>query len=100
MKIDTGVMSRSTIATILLITGMTMWSEVSKGFNNFLASLTGHHWTAKGMIAVVFFVLLYSIFSKTCKECADINKEIDYVIGTTVVCTLIIFAFFIWHYFA
>jgi hypothetical protein len=51
-----------TSLTLILIVIMTIWSELSKNFKNFLAGLTGHHWTAKGLISLVFFILVYFIF--------------------------------------
>ncbi len=92
-------LTRSTIATIVLIVFMTVIAELSIPFKTLLANLAGHHWTAKGVISLAFFAITYFALSMTYKNDGDVKKETYYVASATVICGLVIFFFFVWEYF-
>ena len=90
----------STKLTILLITIMTILGELSSKFKDFLTGLTGHHWTAKGLISLIFFILIYLLFNKASSKKEDIKKVITMVIWYSILSALIIFLFYVYEFFA
>ena len=100
MKLNVKALSRSVIATITLITILTIWGELSKQFKTVLASITGHHWVTKGVVSLVFFVAIYFIFSRLYKDSLNTKKEIYSVIWSTILGGLIIFLFYVGHFFS
>ncbi|MBI4159255.1 hypothetical protein HY500_03275 [Candidatus Woesearchaeota archaeon] len=97
MKINTKSLIYATSLTIILATLLTIIAELSKLLKDFLASITGHHWVTKGLFALIIFIAVYFFFasSKDYKEC---KKEIYSVIAITIVSSLAIFLFFVWHF--
>ena len=100
MKIYTKSLTRSTIGTIWLIVIVTIWGELSTPFKTFLANITGHHWVTKGVFSLVFFVLLYLLSSTASKDAMDIMKETYYILVSVILGGLIIFLFYVWHFFS
>ncbi|MBC8500398.1 MAG: hypothetical protein ISS25_03755 [Nanoarchaeota archaeon] len=100
MRIHVKSLSWSTAITMLAVAIVTVWSELSKPFKSFLAGITGHHWVTKSVFSVILFVLLYFIFMKMLKETDDVKKETYYVIGSAVLGGLVIFIFYVWHFFS
>jgi ABC-type uncharacterized transport system permease subunit len=88
----------STSIVIVILAILTIWSELSKPLKDFLASLTGHHWTTKSVFSIILFILLYFVFVKT-KDNSDIIKTTKIVIWTTIVITLTVFLFYIYEFF-
>lgn len=100
-KINIKSLSRSVILTIVLITTMTIWADMSKPFKDLLVKITGHHWTAKGLIASLFFIIVYFILSKFYNdEGVNVGRETYYVITSAVLGGLAILIFYIWHFFS
>ncbi len=98
MKPNSKALITSTIGVIWLIVGMTLLGEVSEPFKSFLVQLAGHHWVGKGGIAVVAFVALYLALKKS-KESEDILRGALIVVGSVILGGLIIFLFFLQHFF-
>lgn len=98
-KCNIKAMSISTVLTIILIVIMTIASELSKPFKDFLAGLFSHHWVAKSIIAIIFFIVVYFILSKT-KEEKDTYKQTKLVFITTILGGAAIFIFYLWHFFS
>ena len=90
----------STKLTILLITIMTILGELNSKFKDFLTGLTGHHWTAKGLISLIFFILIYLLFNKASSKKEDIKKVITVVMWYSIAGALIIFLFYVYEFFA
>lgn len=97
MKLHAATVYRATTATIWIITGMTISSELSAEFKSFLASLTGHHWTAKSLIVLIAFFVLYGLFRKF-KESRNLVADTIVLCASTVLAGLVIFGFFFWHF--
>ena len=91
--------SISTCTVIVVVTFLTIISELSSPFKSFLASLTGHHWVTKSVISVVLFFVLYFLLSKV-EDNLDVLKEATIVIIVTILGSLTIFGFYVWHFFA
>lgn len=97
MKLHATAIYRAAAVTIWLIAGMTIGSELSAEFKSFLASLTGHHWTAKSLIALIAFFVLYGLFRKF-KESRNLVADTIVLCASTVLAGLVIFGFFSWHF--
>ena len=97
MKLHATALYRAATVTIWLIAGLTIASELSEPFKTLLASFTGHHWTAKSLIAVVAFFILYGIFRKS-KESKNLVADTLLLCLSVVLAGLVIFGFFSWHF--
>ena len=97
MKLHATALYRAAAATIWLIASMTIASELLADFKSFLASLTGHHWTAKSLIALVAFLVLYGFFGRF-KESKNLLADTILLCASTVLAGLVIFGFFSWHF--
>lgn len=100
MKFRNKSLNISTLITVWFIVVITLLSEVSSPFKDFLTGVTGHHWVTKGVFSLVLFVLLYLLLVKIVKESDDGVSWIYYTIASVIVGGLIIFGFFVWHFFA
>lgn len=90
-------LNRATIVTIISIVILTIWAELSAGFKNLLASMTGHHWTTKSLLAIAIFFFVY-ILSKSSKE-QDVQKMAIKTLTVTILGSIAIFLFYIYEYF-
>ncbi len=90
-------MSFATIFVITFVTAITIFAELSEGFKNILKSITGHHWITKSVFSFILFFGIY-FFSKFSDEKIDILKEVRKIIRITLLCSLALFFFFLWHY--
>lgn len=63
----------------------------------FLAGLTGHHWTAKGIIALVLFFVTAVVFSKK-EDPDDLTGLVVGVIISALAGAFAIFAFYMLHF--
>src|SRR3989344_5674176 len=80
----------STIITEAIIVFLTLFSEMSEGFKNLLKTMSGHHWTSKGIIALILFFALYFALRRIKAKENDIWKYTKYVFWSTIVFSLII----------
>jgi hypothetical protein len=80
----------------VVIVLMVIIAEFSPPFKKFLADLTGHHWTAKGVIGALLFIILTIIFNAKGTD-DNLGKNINIAIVTAVSGSVIIFLFFIIH---
>ncbi|OGD24180.1 hypothetical protein A2Z10_00730 [Candidatus Azambacteria bacterium RBG_16_47_10] len=97
MKINSKAILYSTVGVIWFVVVTAIGTEISASFKSLLVGLTGHHWTAKSILAVVVFIVLYILFRKS-DESADILKGVYYVLGSVVLGGIMIFSFFLWHF--
>ena len=98
MKFNIKSLNYSTILTICLIVMLTILGELSKSFKTFLTSITGHHWVTKGVVSLIFFVIIYFLISKTVKDNVDSINETIYTATAVILGGLIIFGFYVWHF--
>ena len=77
---------------------LTILGELSKSFKTFLTSITGHHWVTKGVVSLIFFVIIYFLISKTVKDNVDSINETIYTATAVILGGLIIFGFYVWHF--
>jgi len=97
MKINSKAILYATVGVIWFVVATAIGTEISAPFKALLVSLTGHHWTAKSVLAVAVFIVLYFLFRKS-DESADILKGVFFVVGSVVLGGMTIFSFFLWHF--
>ena len=89
-------LTRAAAITIAWIAIATIGSELSPAFKGLLSNIGGHHWIGKSVTSVVFFVVLYFLFSKAVdKEYA--LRDTWVLLLTGLVAGLAIFAFYVLH---
>lgn len=87
---------RAAAVTIALIAVATIGSEIFTGFKQSLSTIGGHHWIGKSVLSVVFFALLFLVFSKVSDQRLTL-KDTSLLIGTVVVSGLAILIFYVAH---
>lgn len=92
--------SIASIASIVFVTVITIWAELSAPLKGSLQALTGHHWVTKsiGMMIVYAFVfaVAYAADGKIKPESG--TKAVRALVAVTIASTLAVFLFFVWHY--
>lgn len=91
-------MAVSATVVVWLIVVMTILTEISASFKEFLTQLAGHHWTAKSLISVFVFILLSLILRNSSEDSGAILKSITILLGSVVLAGLIIFSYFTWGF--
>ena len=89
-------LTRAAAVTIALIAVATIGSELSAGFKQLLSSIGGHHWIGKSVLSVVFFGLLYLVFSKVSDHRFAL-RDTGMLIGTVIISGLAILIFYVLH---
>ena len=89
-------LTRAAAATIALIAIATIGSELSATFKQLLSTIGGHHWIGKSVLSVVFFGLLYLVFTKVSDDSFTL-KDTGLLIGTVFVSGLAILIFYVSH---
>ena len=87
---------RAAAVTIALITVATIGSELSTVFKQLLSTIGGDHWIGKSVLSVVFFALLYLVFSKVSDQRLAL-RDTGLLIGTVVISGLAILVFYVTH---
>jgi hypothetical protein len=88
---------KSATAYIILMTIVIIVADLFAPLKDFLKSVTGHHWTAKGLLGFIFFVVLATVLNFTTQD-DDVSKNISWTIGATVLGTVAISVFYMLHY--
>ena len=96
--INPRALSLATTWTVVFIVVLTIWAELSKPFKTVLASMTGHHWVTKGIVAVIFFVIVYALLFKRDSNLVNSEKYVLQTVLITILAGLAIFSFFTWHF--
>ena len=89
-------LTRTATISIILIAAATIGSELSAAFKQLLTSIGGHHWIGKSILSVIFFVLLYLVFSKISDHRFTL-KDTGLLIGAVIFSGLAILIFYIMH---
>lgn len=86
------------IAAVALLT---IWAEKSAPLKNWLAALTGHHWTAKGvlMLAVYLVAAGVSLLRNEEPTAETVDSSFRILITVTILATLAVTGFFVLHEF-
>jgi hypothetical protein len=89
-------LTRAAAVTIALIAVATIGSELSASFKQLLSSIGGHHWIGKSVLSIVFFGLLYLVFSKVSDHRFTL-RDTGLLIGTVIISGLAILIFYVLH---
>ncbi len=81
-------------AVIWFVAIITIATELAEPVKGFLAGLTGHHWTAKGIISLVIFFAVAFIFAKK-EDPEDVTGLVRGVLVSAVLGALTIFVFYL-----
>lgn len=87
----------ATHSVIWFIVAATVLAEVVSVFKNLLATTFGHHWVAKSDIAVILFVVVLFLLSRS-EGSEDVSGLIKGVLASALTGAVIIFAFYLAHY--
>ena len=83
-----GYVMAATVA-VLFNTALAWIKDSSPALNNFMKSLTGHHWTTHGLADLILFLVLGMVFSKSgMAEKMDSCRLITALIAATAVAAL------------
>ena len=93
---NTKALVRAAALTIALIAVATIGSELSASFKQFLTSVGGHHWIGKSVLSLVFYGVLYGVFSKLSDDTFSL-KDTWLLIGTVIISGSAILGFYISH---
>jgi len=81
-------------AVIWFVTIITIATELAEPVKAFLAGLTGHHWTAKGIISLIIFFAVAFIFAKK-EDPEDVTGLVRGVLISAVLGAITIFVFYL-----
>lgn len=81
----------------LIIVIMVIVTEFSAPFKSFLTGITGHHWTAKGLIGLLTFIIFTFIFNVKGSD-DELGKNINLAVISAVTGTVVLLLFFTIHY--
>ena len=81
-------------AAIWFVVIITIAAELAEPVKGFLAGLTGHHWTAKGIISLVIFFVVAFIFAKE-EDPEDLTSLVRSVLISAVLGAITIFIFYL-----
>ena len=81
-------------AVIWFVVIITIATELAESVKGFLAGLTGHHWTAKGIISLVIFFVVAFIFAKR-EDPEDLAGLVRGVLISAVLGAITIFIFYL-----
>ena len=95
-KISISALAWACHAVIWFVTAATIAAERSPAFKEFLAGLSGHHWTAKGGIALVLFFAVAGVLSRK-KDPQDVSGLVRGVLISAVLGALAILVFYLLH---
>ena len=93
---NTKALTRAAALTIALIAVATIGSELSAPFKQLLSSIGGHHWVGKSVLSLIFFAVLYAVFSKLSDDSFSL-KDTWLLIGSVVISGLAILIFYVLH---
>jgi hypothetical protein len=90
------------IWSVIFATIATIMSELSHGFKDWLAEVSGHHWTTKSIFTMLVFVVVFILVRLTKKNDVssfELGRTIGRAILITILGTLAIVGFFVWHFY-
>ena len=90
-------LSYSANITLVVITFLTIVGELNKPLKNTLASIGGHHWVGKGIVALAVFILGYVVIRTFADKKSDTDTSLCSTIAVTVLSGVLIVLFFVFH---
>ena len=93
--------SLATIFVIIFVVVTTIAGELSAGFKQALADLTGHHWVTKGVLSLSLFLIIWLLSSLGLKDESRKAKVWSMTaVGFAIAGMLAIFIFYVDHFLA
>ena len=86
------------IAAVVAVTVLTVLGELAAPLKAALASLTGHHWVSKGLLAALVFAVAVPLAGRVGEPAPATPRRRFAVTLTVAACTLILAAFFVLHH--
>ena len=81
-------------AVIWFVAISTIAAELAEPVKGFLAGLTGHHWTAKGIISILIFFTVAFLLAKK-EDPGDVTGLVRGVLISAVLGAITIFVFYL-----
>ncbi len=95
------VSSWSAATTIVTVVVVTLASEFSVPFKNWLASFTGHHWVTKSWLSVIIFLVMFAVLYIGSKnvDATKTKRALMALEVTAVLGFLLILGFYTYEFF-
>lgn len=89
------------IASITVVTAVTIIGELSEPFKNWMKGFTGHHWVTKSWISIIVFFLGYMIVRAVVRDPAPVRvrRMLAVLITFAFLGTAALFVLFFWEHF-
>lgn len=84
-------------AAIWFVAVVTVAAEKSQLLKGALVTLSGHHWTSKGIIALALFLAVALVLSNK-EDPEDVSGLVRGVLLSAILAALVIFVFYLLHY--
>ncbi len=97
MKINTGALIKSTIASIWYVVVVTIGAEIYAPLKDFFVKVGGHHWTGKSILTIGLFIVVYFALSRM-RDSDKPERGIWAVIVNAIIGGIVIIGYFIWHF--
>ena len=97
MNNQIGVWVRAARWTVLMLTSLVIVSELYSPLKKLLADLSGHHWVSKGIVGVLFFMIIGMTVKRGLHK--EMHREIVSLLYVSIVSSLLLFLFFTGHYY-
>ena len=87
-------------ASVVFVVLVTIYGEFAAPFKNWLAALSGHHWTTKSILSVLIYLLAAGIIYAVRKEVApeEAKRSLGYLFWAVIAGALALLGFFTAHY--
>lgn len=91
----------ATIITVVFVVVITVWAELFAPLKNWLASLSGHHWTSKSIFSVLVYIVVTAVAYLLPYKNSDesLRRLLIFLVVFTILGVFSIALFFTGHYF-
>ena len=88
-----------TVASIVLVTALTIIAELKAPLKDWLKETFAHHWVGKGVLALIVFVLVLLIVRRSVTEVSEsaVAKAIRVLVIISALAALVLVGFFIFE---
>ena len=92
--------SISSIVTVIFTVIITILAEFSDPLKTVLKNISGHHWTTKSIFVAIIYLGVLTLIYSVCKNPSKskVKGALSALILVSVLGSLSILSFFVWHY--
>ncbi|MEK7217959.1 MAG: hypothetical protein AAB728_00685 [Patescibacteria group bacterium] len=92
-------LSLGSALAVVAVTAITVAADLRPPFKTFLASLTGHHWISKGLVALVLCALVFLALLPIPfrPSPAAVRRSLWILVWASLLGTAVLTAFFVWE---